>query len=99
MAEPASAMATAALFRCPVRALCRLAGAGRRRRIATCLWWPISSAHRALFWALVVLVALHLSGAALSFAARPSETLFRITRSVSEDQPFGAGTIAQSDLT
>ena len=47
--------------------------------IATYLWWPISSAHKALFWALVVLVALHLSGAALSFATRPGETLFRIT--------------------
>ena len=47
--------------------------------IASYLWWPISSAHKALFWALAVLVALHLSGAALSFAARPRETLFRIT--------------------
>jgi cytochrome b561 len=47
--------------------------------IASHLWWPISSAHKALFWALVVLVALHLCGAALSFAARPRETLFRIT--------------------
>jgi hypothetical protein len=35
-------------------------------------------AHRALFWALVVLLSLHLSGAALSFATRPRETLFRI---------------------
>ena len=47
--------------------------------IASYLWWPISSAHKALFWALVALLALHLCGAALSFAARPRETLFRIT--------------------
>ncbi len=47
--------------------------------IATYLWWPISSAHKALFWTLVVLVALHMGGAAFSFAARPRETLFRIT--------------------
>lgn len=47
--------------------------------IATYLWWPISSAHKALFWTLAVLVALHLGGAALSLAARPGETVFRIT--------------------
>ena len=47
--------------------------------LAIYLWWPSSALHKALFWALVVLLALHLSGAALSFAARPRETLFRIT--------------------
>jgi cytochrome b561 len=47
--------------------------------IATYLWWPISAAHRALFWALVVLVALHVAGAAVSVFTRPYETLFRIT--------------------
>jgi len=47
--------------------------------IAITLWWPMSSLHNALFWALVALLALHLTGAALSFAARPRETLFRIT--------------------
>jgi hypothetical protein len=46
--------------------------------IATYLWWPMSAAHRAFFFALVALLALHLGGAALSFAARPGETLFRI---------------------
>ena len=47
--------------------------------IAIYVWWPISSLHKALFWALVACLALHLSGAALSFVARPRETLFRIT--------------------
>ena len=47
--------------------------------IATYLWWPISAAHKAVFWALAVLVTLHLAGAALSFGMRPRETLFRIT--------------------
>jgi cytochrome b561 len=56
-----------------------LLGQAATGAIATYLWWPISSAHQALFWTLVVLVALHLSGAALSFAIRPGETLFRIT--------------------
>ncbi len=47
--------------------------------IASYLWWPISVAHRALFWALAILVTLHLIGAVISFAAHPRETLFRIT--------------------
>ena len=47
--------------------------------IASYLWWPMSIAHKALFWALLALVTLHLGGAALSLAARPRETLFRIT--------------------
>jgi cytochrome b561 len=47
--------------------------------IATYLWWPMSSAHKALFWALIALLALHLSGATLGLATRPRETLFRIT--------------------
>jgi cytochrome b561 len=47
--------------------------------VAVYLWWPMSVAHRALFWALVLLLTLHLSGAALAFATRPRETLFRIT--------------------
>ena len=47
--------------------------------IATYLWWPMSVGHKALFWALLVLVALHLAGAAISFGSRPRETLFRIT--------------------
>jgi hypothetical protein len=47
--------------------------------IAIYLWWPMSAAHKAFFFALVVLLALHLGGAALSFGTRPGETLFRIT--------------------
>jgi cytochrome b561 len=47
--------------------------------IASYLWWPMSVVHQALFWMLLGLVAMHLGGAALSFAARPRETLFRIT--------------------
>jgi cytochrome b561 len=47
--------------------------------VATYLWWPMSAAHKALFWALVALLALHLSGTALAFVTRPRETLFRIT--------------------
>jgi hypothetical protein len=47
--------------------------------IAIYLWWPMSAVHKTFFFALVVLLALHLGGAALSFAARPGETLFRIT--------------------
>ena len=47
--------------------------------IAVYAWWPMSAAHNALFWALVVLVALHLGGATLAFVTRPRETLFCIT--------------------
>jgi cytochrome b561 len=47
--------------------------------VAIYLWWPMSTAHKALFWALAVLLALHLSGAMLAFVAWPRETLFRIT--------------------
>jgi cytochrome b561 len=47
--------------------------------IAIYLWWPISWLHKALFWALVAFLALHLGGAAISFIARPRETLFRVT--------------------
>ncbi len=47
--------------------------------VASYLWWPMSVVHKALFWALLGLVALHLGGAALSFASRPRETLYRIT--------------------
>ena len=47
--------------------------------VAIYLWWPMSAAHKALFFALVGLLALHLGGAGLSFATRPGETLFRIT--------------------
>ena len=79
MADAASAMATAPLFGRPVRAL-------RRRARAGCHWryrqlpvvadqlraqGVVLGARRAF--------ALHLGGAALSFAARPRETLFRIT--------------------
>ena len=46
--------------------------------VAIYLWWPMSAVHNALFWALIVLLALHLGGATLSFATRPRETLFRI---------------------
>jgi cytochrome b561 len=47
--------------------------------VATYLWWPMNVAHRAMFWALVALLALHLAGAANAFVRRPRETLFRIT--------------------
>jgi cytochrome b561 len=56
-----------------------LLGQAATGAIATYLWWPISLAHKALFWTLVVLISLHLSGATLSLAIRPRETLFRIT--------------------
>ena len=56
-----------------------LLGQAMTGAIATYLWWPMSVAHKALFWALAVLVTLHLAGAAVSFGARPHETLFRIT--------------------
>lgn len=56
-----------------------LLGQAATGAIATYLWWPMSVAHKALFWALAVLVTLHLAGAVLSFATRPRETLFRIT--------------------
>ena len=55
-----------------------LLGQAATGAIATYLWWPMSAAHKALFWALAALLALHLSGAALEFIARPWETLFRI---------------------
>lgn len=47
--------------------------------IASYFWWPMSVVHKALFWALLALVTIHLGGAALAFAARPRETLYRIT--------------------
>ena len=47
--------------------------------VATYLWWPMNTAHKALFWALVALLAMHLAGATLAFVTRPRETLFRIT--------------------
>lgn len=47
--------------------------------IASYIWWPISTAHRALFWALAALVAVHVAGAAVSLITRPHETLLRIT--------------------
>jgi cytochrome b561 len=47
--------------------------------VATYLWWPMSAAHKALFWALVALLAMHLSGATVALVTRPRETLFRIT--------------------
>ena len=56
-----------------------LLGQAATGAIASYLWWPMSEAHKALFWALAALVALHLGGAALSVATRPRETLFRIT--------------------
>ena len=56
-----------------------LLGQAATGAIATYLWWPMSSAHKALFWALVALLALHLSGATLAFVTQPRETLFRIT--------------------
>ena len=46
--------------------------------VSTYLWWQMSLAHVALFWALVVLLTLHLIGAAISLRTRPRETLFRI---------------------
>jgi cytochrome b561 len=47
--------------------------------VASYLWWPMSAAHKALFWALAGLITLHLVGAAVSILTRPDETLFRIT--------------------
>ncbi len=47
--------------------------------VASYVWWPMSVAHKGLFVALLVLLAGHLAGAALSFATRPRETLYRIT--------------------
>ena len=47
--------------------------------IASYIWWPISMVHRALFWALAVLVAVHVAGAVVSMITRPRETLRRIT--------------------
>ena len=46
--------------------------------VASYFWWPMSVAHKALFWMLLALVVAHLGGACLSFAARPRETLYRI---------------------
>jgi len=46
--------------------------------VAIYLWWPMSVAHRLIFWALVALLALHLGGGANAFVTRPRETLFRI---------------------
>ena len=56
-----------------------LLGQAATGAIASYFWWPMSEAHKALFWTIAALVALHLGGAALSFATRPRETLFRIT--------------------
>lgn len=56
-----------------------LIGQAATGAIAIYLWWPMSIAHKALFWALACLLTLHLVGAALSFGSRPRETLFRIT--------------------
>ena len=47
--------------------------------VASYLWWPLSAVHKALFWALAILVSLHVAGAVASVVARPRETLFRIT--------------------
>jgi cytochrome b561 len=47
--------------------------------VATYVWWPMSVSHKALFWALAVLLAMHLAGATLAFVTRPRETLYRIT--------------------
>jgi cytochrome b561 len=47
--------------------------------IAIYVWWPMSVAHKTLFWALAVLLAMHLAGATLAFVTRPRETLYRIT--------------------
>jgi hypothetical protein len=46
--------------------------------IAINFWWPISALHKALFWALFALLALHPVGGANAFITRPRETLFRI---------------------
>ena len=56
-----------------------LLGQAATGAVANYLWWPMSGAHRVLFWVLVLLVALHLAGAIISFVTRPRETLFRIT--------------------
>jgi cytochrome b561 len=56
-----------------------LLGQAATGAVATYLWWPMSAAHKTLFWVLVALLALHLSGATLAFLTRPRETLFRIT--------------------
>ena len=56
-----------------------LIGQAATGAIATYLWWPMSGSHRVLFWVLVLLVALHLAGAVISFVTRPRETLCRIT--------------------
>ena len=57
--------------------------------VASYIWWPMSVAHRALFWALLALLVLHLGGAALSFAMRPRETLYRITAILPLSRPQG----------
>ena len=51
----------------------------------------MSVAHKALFWTLLALVALHLGGAVLSFAARPRETLYRITGIFAPTRPQNRG--------
>jgi cytochrome b561 len=56
-----------------------LLGQAATGAIAIYLWWPMYAVHRALFWALAALLALHLSGATLAFVIQPRETLFRIT--------------------
>jgi cytochrome b561 len=56
-----------------------LLGQAATGAIATYLWWPASYAHKALFIALLGLLAAHLAGATWSFVTRPRETLFRMT--------------------
>jgi cytochrome b561 len=46
--------------------------------IASYLWWPMSAVHNGLFWALLLLLAMHLGGAANLLTTRPRETMFRI---------------------
>jgi cytochrome b561 len=56
-----------------------LLGQAATGAIATYLWWPMSGAHKVLFWVLILLVTLHFVGAVSSLVTRPRETLFRIT--------------------
>jgi hypothetical protein len=79
MGDPAAALAGTTIHdrQCALYGV--LLGQAVTGTVAVYLWWPMSAVHRALFWTLVPLLTLHLSGAALAFVTRPRETLFRIT--------------------
>ena len=57
--------------------------------VASYFWWPMSVVHKALFWLLAALVAIHVCGAALSCVLRPRETVYRITGALA---PFRVST-------